>query len=133
MAAAGDHDDHRIHQERHVIGDDLGDSVTTRPAVRRHRRGEHLHLRLARFPIAREAAVVEHCAHKVGGIAVDQIAGLNVVEVVADEVHEPMSVRLRMPRFGEVDTAHEQVVHNRITGQRCFGSGHSVRLVRLPQ
>ena len=73
--------DDRVHQEGHVVGDDLDDGVRGGPAVLGDARGEHAHERTARFAQPGEGAVGQHPGADVRGVATEQVHVGDVREV----------------------------------------------------
>ncbi len=76
---------HRVHQERHVVIDDLDDGVRARPAVLLGARVVHAQLRHAGSEHARERQVRHGGAVKILGRPVGEILGIDVVVVLRDE------------------------------------------------
>lgn len=78
---------HGVHEERHVVGDDLDDRVAGRPAVLLDRGGVHAHVRGALRPVLGETVVRERRPEHVDRVPVEEVLR-GGVQVVALEVGE---------------------------------------------
>ncbi len=78
---------HGVHEEGHVVGDDLDDRVAGRPAVLLDRGGVHPHVRGALRPVLGETVVRERRPEHVDRVPVEEVLR-GGVQVVALEVGE---------------------------------------------
>jgi hypothetical protein len=86
QALAGELQRHGIHQEGHVVVDDLHDGVAGAPAVGARGRAEHPHLRDARLPLRCELPVRQQGAEQVLGRALVEVLHVDLAEVFAEKV-----------------------------------------------
>ena len=76
---------HRVHEERHVVGDDVDRRVRRLPAVLLERRVVDAHQRVARVALAPEGPVRQRGAVEVDRLAAAQVLGRRAAVVRADE------------------------------------------------
>lgn len=88
-----------VHEEGHVVGDDLDDGVAGGPAVLLDGRRVHAHVRGALRPLLREPVVRERCPEHVDRVPVQQVLG-GGVQVVALEVGEHRVLIWTLPLLG---------------------------------
>ena len=77
--------DHRVHQELHVVGDDLDDRVAAGPAVLLHRRGEDAHVGRTHRTAQGKLPVGQGRSQEVLGTARKEVLGGHVPVVEAQE------------------------------------------------
>ncbi len=86
-ALAGQLVRHGVHEEGHVVGDDLDDGVAGGPAVLLHRGGVHAYVRGALRPVLGQSVVGERGSEYIDRVPVREVLGRRV-QVVALEVGE---------------------------------------------
>ncbi len=98
-ALAGQLVGHRVHEEGHVVGDDLDDGVAARPAVLLDRRGVDPYVRRALGSGLGQPVVGEGGTEDVDRVAVREVLGGGVQVVALEEREHGLLVRSALVRL----------------------------------
>ena len=86
----GEFGGHGVHQEGHVVGDDLDDGVATRPAVLVDGGGEDPDVRRTLRPLRRQLPVGQGRAREVERLALGEVVDRHVPVVAPEEPAQPL-------------------------------------------
>jgi len=121
----------RVHQERHVVGDDLHGGVTGLPVVLLEHRGVDADVRRTGFAVATKLPVRQGHPEQVDLAAVDDVVRQGAPVVLPQEALEPGGLQLRQPAAAlakRLDGPVDQIGFGLLQRRRHPWSSHLRRL-----